>query len=165
MSAVPVYRGRFGPAQAERLLWRAGFGPRPGEAKKLAANRSTRGGEVADTAGAGAAARPSAERRRTGGCSHLRTPGATTTSGGSTGWCDEPPEERMTLVWHDWFATSNAASALSRLMLRQNKLFRRNALGSFRDLLLDVTQDPAMLMWLPATRTRRARRTRTTRAS
>ena len=33
---IPVYRGRFGPVQAERLLWRAGFGPRPGEAERLA---------------------------------------------------------------------------------------------------------------------------------
>ena len=32
MSAVPVYRGHFGRQEAERLLWRAGFGPRPGEA-------------------------------------------------------------------------------------------------------------------------------------
>src|SRR5688500_4234932 len=34
--AGSVYRGRFGVEQAERLLWRAGFGPRPGEAEKLA---------------------------------------------------------------------------------------------------------------------------------
>ena len=34
--AAPVYRGKFGRAQAERLLWRAGFGPRPGEADRLA---------------------------------------------------------------------------------------------------------------------------------
>ena len=33
--SVPVYRGRFGVSQAERLLWRAGFGPAPGEAEKL----------------------------------------------------------------------------------------------------------------------------------
>ena len=33
---LPVYRGRFGKPQAERLLWRAGFGPRPGEAERLA---------------------------------------------------------------------------------------------------------------------------------
>ena len=33
---VPVYRGPFGQEQAERLLWRAGFGPRPGEAGALA---------------------------------------------------------------------------------------------------------------------------------
>ena len=30
---IPVYSGEFGPAQAERLLWRAGFGPRGGEAE------------------------------------------------------------------------------------------------------------------------------------
>ena len=35
-SPLPIYRGKFGPSQAERLLWRAGFGPRPGEAEKLA---------------------------------------------------------------------------------------------------------------------------------
>ena len=33
---LPVYAGPFGPAQAERLLWRAGFGPRPGEERALA---------------------------------------------------------------------------------------------------------------------------------
>ena len=34
--SVPAYRGRFGAKQAERLLWRAGFGPRKGEAAALA---------------------------------------------------------------------------------------------------------------------------------
>src|SRR5215204_7450004 len=33
---IPVYKGSFGPEQAERLLWRAGFGPRKGEAERLA---------------------------------------------------------------------------------------------------------------------------------
>ena len=32
-----VYSGPFGVAQAQRLLWRAGFGPKPGEAEALAA--------------------------------------------------------------------------------------------------------------------------------
>ena len=36
MSRVPRYRGPFGPEQARRLLWRAGFGPRRGEAERLA---------------------------------------------------------------------------------------------------------------------------------
>src|ERR1700760_3424925 len=41
MSSLPasptdVYRGRFDEAAATRLLWRAGFGPRRGEAAKLA---------------------------------------------------------------------------------------------------------------------------------
>ena len=32
----PAYRGKFDVPQAERLLWRAGFGPRPREAEALA---------------------------------------------------------------------------------------------------------------------------------
>src|ERR1700730_8071113 len=36
--ALPVYSGRFGAAHAERLLWRAGFGPRRGQAARLARN-------------------------------------------------------------------------------------------------------------------------------
>ena len=59
-----------------------------------------------------------------------------------------PMIERMTLVWHDWFATSNLGVASQRLMLDQNEMFRGNALGSFKDILLNVTQDPAMLVWL-----------------
>jgi hypothetical protein len=31
----------------------------------------------------------------------------------------------MTLVWHDWFATSNEAVGSQRLMIRQSNLFRR----------------------------------------
>ncbi len=31
-----MYSGTFGVAQANRLLWRAGFGPRPGDAESLA---------------------------------------------------------------------------------------------------------------------------------
>ena len=36
-------------------------------------------------------------------------------------------------------------------MLDQNELFRRHALGSFRQLALDVTADPAMIQWLNQT--------------
>src|SRR5262249_33450765 len=35
-SPIAVHRGRFTEADATRLLWRAGFGPQPGEAKTLA---------------------------------------------------------------------------------------------------------------------------------
>ena len=40
-----------------------------------------------------------------------------------------PLQEKMTLFWHDHFATSDQDTPL---MLRQNHLFRRHALGSFR---------------------------------
>jgi uncharacterized protein (DUF1800 family) len=58
--------------------------------------------------------------------------------------------ERMTLVWHSWFATSIEASN-AQLMLRQNKMMRSRALGNFHDLLDEVTRDPAMLLWLSGT--------------
>jgi uncharacterized protein (DUF1800 family) len=59
-----------------------------------------------------------------------------------------PLIERMTLVWHDWFATSNDSVGSVKLMLDQNQLFRDNALGSFSDLVVNVTKDPAMLIFL-----------------
>lgn len=62
-----------------------------------------------------------------------------------------PLVERMTLIWHDWFATSNAGVNSQRLMLKQNALFREHGLGAFPELLLDVTKDPAMLLWLNGT--------------
>ena len=61
---------------------------------------------------------------------------------------NRPLVERMTLVWHDWFATSNEGVGSQRLMIGQNRLFRNNAMGSFAKLLLNVTRDPAMLVWL-----------------
>jgi uncharacterized protein (DUF1800 family) len=39
----------------------------------------------------------------------------------------------------------------AQLNINQSQLFRRRALGSFSDLLLDVTVDPAMLIWLSGT--------------
>src|SRR3954453_19434597 len=37
LSPVAAYAGKFEAAEAERLLWRAGFGPRKGEAEALGA--------------------------------------------------------------------------------------------------------------------------------
>ena len=59
-----------------------------------------------------------------------------------------PLVERMTLVWHDWFATSNAGVGSQKLMLAQNRLLRRYALGNFGRLLVAITANPAMLLWL-----------------
>ena len=62
-----------------------------------------------------------------------------------------PLVERMTLVWHDWFATSDAGVDSQRLMLNQNQLLREHALGAFPELLAEVTKDPAMLLFLNGT--------------
>jgi len=54
----------------------------------------------------------------------------------------------MTLIWHDWFATSLDTVGSQRLMLQQNRMFRTHGMGSFHDLLLRVTANPAMLIYL-----------------
>ncbi len=59
-----------------------------------------------------------------------------------------PLEERLTLFWHNHFATSNAKVRNLSYMLGQNQLMRRNALGSFRTLLEEMSKDPAMMIWL-----------------
>jgi len=59
-----------------------------------------------------------------------------------------PLQEKMTLFWHDHFATSAAKVLQPPLMLQQNEVLRRNATGNFRTLLLEASQDPAMLFWL-----------------
>jgi uncharacterized protein (DUF1800 family) len=59
-----------------------------------------------------------------------------------------PLVERMALIWHDWFATQRVGGITQQRMIDQNQLFRRHALGSFAQLLEDVTKDPAMLRWL-----------------
>ena len=151
--AVPVYRGSFGRREAERLLWRAGFGPKRGQAERLAKLGLRKAVASLRLSAARTAHRARPPRRRRQCRSRRGTPGATTISGGSTAWCGRrrPLVERMTLVWHDWFATSNDGVGSQKLMLRQNALFRKRALGSFSDLLVDVTRDPAMLLWLSGT--------------
>jgi uncharacterized protein (DUF1800 family) len=56
--------------------------------------------------------------------------------------------ERMTLVWHEHFATSNDKVGNAWLMKKQEDLLRRRALGRFGDLLTDIITDQAMLVWL-----------------
>ncbi|HZS25278.1 MAG TPA: DUF1800 domain-containing protein [Gaiellaceae bacterium] len=149
MPQVAAYRGAFGAAQAERLLWRAGFGPRKGEAEALA--RLGLDGAVH------ALTHPGPERL-VGPAPHDEkgNPLAPYDAWGADHlwWLDRmvrtsrPLVERMALVWHDWFATSNDGVDSQRLMLNQNGLFRTRGLGSFHSLLLEVTKDPAMLLWL-----------------
>ena len=59
-----------------------------------------------------------------------------------------PLRERMTLFWHGHFATALSKVRSPQLMLRQNGLLRRHALGDFRALLRGVVTDPAMLLYL-----------------
>jgi uncharacterized protein (DUF1800 family) len=59
-----------------------------------------------------------------------------------------PLREKMTLFWHNHFATSNAKVNNAGYMLGQYELMRRHALGNFRPLLQEMSKDPAMMVWL-----------------
>lgn len=57
-------------------------------------------------------------------------------------------QERMALFWHNLFATGWHKVSNAALMLNQFQLFRSQGLGKFDDLLVAVSKDPAMLIWL-----------------
>lgn len=59
-----------------------------------------------------------------------------------------PLLEKMVLFWHDHYATSAQKVTQPLLMHEQNETFRTHATGNFKDLLLEVSKDPAMLVWL-----------------
>ncbi len=59
-----------------------------------------------------------------------------------------PLREKLTLFWHNHFATSNAKVQNVGFMIGQYQLMQRHALGSFRTMLLEMSKDPAMMVWL-----------------
>jgi hypothetical protein len=62
----------------------------------------------------------------------------------------DPLGERLTLMWHNHFATSNRKVQDLVLMREQNELFRKHARSPFPGLLAAVVKHPAMLVWLDA---------------
>lgn len=56
--------------------------------------------------------------------------------------------EKMTLFWHNHFATESADVGDARYMYRYYSLIRKYALGNFKELILEITKDPAMLRYL-----------------
>lgn len=148
-SPIAVYNGPFGHAEATKLMYRAGFGPRPGEADALAA----KGMEAAILS----LTRPT-------GAAMLNGPEPVDKAGqpldpvdvyqhDALYWfdrmlrSDQQLVERMALVFHDWFATNENGIA-QLFMLEQTNLFRKYAFGSFKSLVHDVSADPAMILWL-----------------
>ncbi|HEY7172568.1 MAG TPA: DUF1800 domain-containing protein [Vicinamibacterales bacterium] len=169
--------------QLEHLLRRAGFGARPDE---LATFRTT------SFTGA-VALLVNYERVADDVDAKIGTPGyALTTSRGGFSprtvitdarqrWLfrmlhsNRPLQEKMTLFWHNHFATGytklagivGAAEATRYMAAKasedpagvrgQIEMLRDNALGNFRDLLIDVAKDTAMLFWLDGYTNTRAR--------
>jgi len=68
-----------------------------------------------------------------------------------------PLREKMTLFWHDHFATSQQKVREPGLLLLQNELFRRHATGDFRALTHAILWDPAMMLYLDTQSSKRGR--------
>jgi uncharacterized protein (DUF1800 family) len=62
----------------------------------------------------------------------------------------DPLTERLTLLWHNHFATSNAKVGNLAAMHRQNEQFRELARAPFGRLLNAAVRSPALLVWLDA---------------
>ena len=138
--------------QAERLLWRAGFGPRPGQAAQ-------RRRAWASTAAVPRSPAPPATRRWT--APRRRSTASRSTRYATWGhdhlwWLDRMVRSAsrsssgMALVFHDWFARRHDARRLNAtLMLEQNDAVprpRRSARSPTCSRA--VTRDPAMLVFL-----------------
>jgi hypothetical protein len=149
-SPIAKYSGTFGVPQAERLLWRAGFGPKKGQAAELA-SLGLEKAVMSLTRPVGPAKLTGPEPHRADGL-----PLAPIDSAGDDHayWLDrmirtdQPLVERMALIFHDWFATSLEAIHLQEWILEQTNLFRQHSLGSFADLISAITVDRAMIYWL-----------------
>ena len=61
---------------------------------------------------------------------------------------DNPLQEKMALFWHGLFATGYPKITNGKVMLDQLRMFRRYGLGSFKTLLVELSKDPAMIIWL-----------------
>jgi uncharacterized protein (DUF1800 family) len=66
-----------------------------------------------------------------------------------------PLREKLTLFWHNHFATSNAKVNNAGYMLGQYDLMYRHALGHFRPLLQEMSRDPAMMVWLDTSQSKK----------
>jgi Protein of unknown function (DUF1800) len=146
-TALNRYAGPFTRRHAAHLLRRAGFGGTPGEIDALA------------TLGASGAVdsvlHPSGDEVAVASYPDpaLLYDDKTRNATAQNWWLDRmlrtrrPLTEKMTLFWHGHFATS-IRKVPAVLMVEQIDLLRTNALGNFRTLLVSISKDPAMLVWL-----------------
>ena len=59
-----------------------------------------------------------------------------------------PLEEKVALFWHHIFATGNSKLDNCTEMLVQIKMLREHGMGSYRDLMVEMARNPAMIFWL-----------------
>jgi uncharacterized protein (DUF1800 family) len=59
-----------------------------------------------------------------------------------------PLQEKMALFWHHVFATGNSKVDNYDQLLEQIDMFREKGMGNYRELLVALAQNPAMIYWL-----------------
>ena len=59
-----------------------------------------------------------------------------------------PLEEKVALFWHHVFATGNSKVDNCDQMLEQLVMFRRYGTGNYREMLVQLSKNPAMIFWL-----------------
>ena len=59
-----------------------------------------------------------------------------------------PLREKMALFWHQVFATAWFKGEHGPAIVQQHHTFRENGLCNLREILLDLSRDPAMINWL-----------------
>jgi uncharacterized protein (DUF1800 family) len=133
-----------------RLFWRAGFGATPAEASDFAARG--RDATLAWVLDGPPGAAPSGDLVGTVPTVKGRALDPVNVYGEDVLWwldrmvrTTRPLVEKLTLFWHDHFATAGQDTPL---MIDQNWLLRSRGLGSFPHLLDGVTRDPAMQLFL-----------------
>ena len=136
-------------AQMAHLMRRAGFGASRDELeRRVEQGYEDTVEELLDTSGA--SSMPDDLIRRY----HVEQSELRDLAGSAAYWMyrmistDKPLEEKMALFWHGLFATGYAKLNQARSQLNQVEMFRRNGLGRFDELLLEISRDPAMLVWL-----------------
>ncbi len=69
----------------------------------------------------------------------------------------DPLTERLALMWHNHFSTSNLKVENLAAMRTQNELFRALSRKPYGELLNAVVRDPATLLWLDAPANRKGK--------
>lgn len=75
-------------------------------------------------------------------------------AGGQANWLyhlintERPLEEKMALFWHHVFATGNGKVDNCDNMIVHLEMLRDNGMGNYRDLLIKLASNPAMIYWL-----------------
>jgi uncharacterized protein (DUF1800 family) len=68
-----------------------------------------------------------------------------------------PLQEKMTLFWHGFLVSGRPDARLAENLYAQNELFRARGMGSFKEMILAISRDPAMLEYLDNESNRKGR--------